>query len=126
MKPESKTPRTDEANRKWRMDGNAQIFCQELELELANALSKDSLKTREINILTEENRKLAHAVNEQAHDLKQLRDALGCDGSDLPQLLAELSRLQASQKAICDQCGNYLSGHATCGADICTCRMKNC
>lgn len=34
------------------------------------------------------------AVDLMAHDLKELRDALGCDGSDLEQLLAAIYKLK--------------------------------
>lgn len=33
-------------------------------------------------------------AGQQSNDLKQLRDALGCDGSDLPQLLAAIEKLR--------------------------------
>jgi len=37
-------------------------------------------------------------LDRHAHDFKQLRDALGCDGSDLPQLLAAIERLKSNRK----------------------------
>lgn len=39
----------------------------------------------------------------------------------IDRLTAELARVKTGNGVTCEKCGGYLPGHATGGADICTC-----